>query len=278
MTNAWRVCFLTFITCEHRQCCFVWNTGDFEDSKSTSGGILCIFASRTLVPISWMCKKQTSVSHGSAEADVISLDAVLRMDEIPVLYLWDFVIEVFHSSPNQTNKTQRCQRATEKLVGKTSTKHAKTYSNHAHQSRSDHFFNTFQQTEHILVPILCCLSLRTVKPWKLINKGRSPTRTHVSRAHRDALDRLFDTINLVSKIQIGYIVNKHQLADTLTKRKFTRTNGPFFFSWSTSAISAPLAALRNPVREGAPKRWRKGCRNKKGTEKVCRNLNVHLGE
>ena len=29
-------------------------------SKSTSLGILCIFGSRTLVPISWMCKKQTS--------------------------------------------------------------------------------------------------------------------------------------------------------------------------------------------------------------------------
>ena len=31
---------------------------DFEDSKSSSGGILCIFGSRTFVAISWMCKKQ----------------------------------------------------------------------------------------------------------------------------------------------------------------------------------------------------------------------------
>ena len=35
--------------------------GDLEDSKSTSGGTLCIFGSHTFVPISWMCKKQTSV-------------------------------------------------------------------------------------------------------------------------------------------------------------------------------------------------------------------------
>ena len=28
--------------------------GDLEDSKSTSGGILCIFGSHTFVPISWM--------------------------------------------------------------------------------------------------------------------------------------------------------------------------------------------------------------------------------
>ena len=29
--------------------------GDLEDSKSTSGGTLCIFGSHTVVPISWMC-------------------------------------------------------------------------------------------------------------------------------------------------------------------------------------------------------------------------------
>ena len=46
--------------------------GDLEDSKSTSGGILCIFGSQTFVPISWMCKKQTSVSHSSTEAEVTS--------------------------------------------------------------------------------------------------------------------------------------------------------------------------------------------------------------
>ena len=37
--------------------------GDLEDSQSTSGGTLCVFGSHTFVPISWMCKKQTSVSH-----------------------------------------------------------------------------------------------------------------------------------------------------------------------------------------------------------------------
>ena len=47
--------------------------GDLEDSKSTSGGTLCIFVSHTFVPISWMCKKQTSVSHSSTESEIISL-------------------------------------------------------------------------------------------------------------------------------------------------------------------------------------------------------------
>ena len=45
---------------------------------------------------------------------------------------------------------------------------------------------------------------------------------HVSRTHRVALDWLFDRINLDSKIQIKYIDTKNQLADILTKGKFTR--------------------------------------------------------
>ena len=48
-----------------------------------------------------MCKKQTSVSHSSTEAEIISLDAGLRMDGIPALALWDLVIEIFHSVPNK---------------------------------------------------------------------------------------------------------------------------------------------------------------------------------
>ena len=53
-----------------------------------------------------MCKKQTAVSHSSTEAEIISIDAGLRMDGIPALDLWDLVLEVFHSSPNQFNYTK----------------------------------------------------------------------------------------------------------------------------------------------------------------------------
>ena len=47
-----------------------------------------------LVPISWMCKKQTSVSHSSTESEIISLDAGLRMDGIPALDLWNLIVTV----------------------------------------------------------------------------------------------------------------------------------------------------------------------------------------
>ena len=102
----------------HRQFCFVGNTpdecslglfqdasfaGDLQDSKSTSGGLLCLFGSRTFVPITWMCKKQTAVSHSSAEAEVISLDAGLRMEGLPALMLWDQVIAAFSDKSAKSN-------------------------------------------------------------------------------------------------------------------------------------------------------------------------------
>ena len=97
-------------TCEYKEYCYVGNTakqcrlglfqdsnflGDLEDSKTTSGGTLCVFGSHPFVPISWMCKKQTSVSHSSTESEIISLDAGLRLDGIPALDFWDLIVSVF---------------------------------------------------------------------------------------------------------------------------------------------------------------------------------------
>ena len=51
---------------------------------------LCVFGEgRTFVPMSWMCKKQTAVSHSSSDSGVKSLDAGLGMDGIPALDSWD---------------------------------------------------------------------------------------------------------------------------------------------------------------------------------------------
>ena len=79
--------------------------GDLEDSKSTSGGTLCVFGSHTFVPISWMCKKQTSVSHSSTESEIISLDAGLRLDGIHALDLWDLIVAVLGNT-HQSQKEQ----------------------------------------------------------------------------------------------------------------------------------------------------------------------------
>ena len=79
--------------------------GDLDNSKSTSGGIWFYVSSavKPFVPRSWMCKKQTAVSHSSAESGVISLDAGLRMDGVPTLDLWDLFVEVLHHSSDQTS-------------------------------------------------------------------------------------------------------------------------------------------------------------------------------
>ena len=108
-------------TCEYKQHCYVGNTakqcrlglfqdsdfaGDLEDSKSTSGGTLCIFGSHTFLPI-MMCKKHTSDSHSSTESEIISLDAGLRLDGIPALDLWDLIVAVLHRDTHQSNQERR---------------------------------------------------------------------------------------------------------------------------------------------------------------------------
>ena len=58
--------------------------GDLEDSKSTSGAYVVLMGPRTFVPITWLCKKQGAVSHSSTEAEVIALDAAMRMECLPL--------------------------------------------------------------------------------------------------------------------------------------------------------------------------------------------------
>ena len=81
--------------------------GDLEDSKSTSGGTLRVFGSYTLVPISWMCKKQTSASHSSTESEIISLDAGLRLDGIPALDFWDLIVSVLGNTNQNHDRKDR---------------------------------------------------------------------------------------------------------------------------------------------------------------------------
>ena len=92
------------------------------------------FRKSHVCPISWVCKKQTSVSHSSTEAQIISFDAGLRMDEILAFVLWNLVIEVCHSSQIQSIETKglcvqgnlllnTSSKMCTKNQGKVSTKH-----------------------------------------------------------------------------------------------------------------------------------------------------------
>ena len=208
-------------TCDYEQYCHVVNTakqcrlglfqdsdfaGDLEDSKSTSGGTLCIFGSHTFVSISWMCKKQTSVSHSSIESEIISLDAGLRLDGIPALDLGDLIVAVLHGNTYQSNQERGDQytnlvRVRPHTLSTRKKSHGMIddpdnvdfISSNANSSRQEALLKIFEDNEAVI---------------KMFLKGRSPAMRHVSRTHRVALDWSFDRINVDPKIQIKYIDQK----------------------------------------------------------------------
>ena len=133
-----------------------------------------------------MCKKQTSVSHSSTDAEIISLDAGLRMDGIPVLDLWDFAIEVFYSTPNQINKAKDVREPRRNLSANTQPNNLDHVPSSGTHIGSNAMLYVFEDNEAVI---------------KMIIKGRSPTMRHVSRTHRVALDWLFDRINLADPLR-----------------------------------------------------------------------------
>ena len=139
--------------------------GDLEDSKSTSGGTLC--------------RKQTSVSHSSAEPDINSLDAGLRLDGIPALDLWDLFVAVLRGNttqnhdrmgkpvvcPHTIHKRKQSRRVINDLDN-VDFVHSNVQSSH-----QEALFHLFEDNEAVI---------------KMMIKGRSPTMRHVSRTHRVA--------------------------------------------------------------------------------------------
>ena len=79
--------------------------GDLEDSNPLLEEHCAFFGSHTFVPTSWMCKKQTAVSNSSTESEIISLDAGLRLDGIPVRDLWDLIVLVLGNTNQNHDRT-----------------------------------------------------------------------------------------------------------------------------------------------------------------------------
>ena len=282
-------------TCEYKQYYRVGNTakqcrlfqdsdfaGDLEDSKSTSGGTLCNFWSHAFVPISWMCKKQTSVSHSSTESEIISLDAGLRLDGIPALDLWDLIVAVLHGNTYQGHKergdpfmNRREVRPTPHTIQKRKQSQGATNDldnvdfipSNVNSSRQDALLYVFEDNEAVI---------------KMIIKGRSPTMRHVSRTHRVALDWLFDRINLDPKIQNKYTDTKNQLADILTKGNFTRDEWNHLCLFNISPFSSTDCSEVMVKKNARRIRWRKShskvktngvifCIRKPGEDKIWKS-------
>ena len=180
-------------TCEFGQYCYMGNSaqqcssglfedsdfaGDFEDSKSTSVGLLCIFGSETFVQKSRMCKKQIPASHSSTEAEVMCLDAGLRMDVIPALDLWDLVVEVFQIDKPKGPELQGnlLRSTTLHTESQNSKKHVNLdldnvdhVSSNVRSSEFGAMLYVFEDNEVVI---------------EMITKGRSPTMRHVSMVVR----------------------------------------------------------------------------------------------
>ena len=178
--------------------------GDHEDSNSTSGGTLCIFGSHSFVLISWMCKKQTSVSHSSTESEIISLDAGLRLDGIPALDLWDLIVAVLRNTNQNRIEQGALLKNKREVCSPPHTIHERKQSQRViNELGNVDFIPSNVQSSH--QEALLYVFEDNEAAIKMIMKGRSPTMRHVSRTHRVALDWLFDRINLDPKFQIKYI-------------------------------------------------------------------------
>ena len=214
--------------------------GDLEDSKSTSGGTLSVFGSHTFVPLSWMCKKQTSVSHSSTESEIISLDTGLRLDGLPALELWDLIGAVLGNVSRVSDRTGQPVNGKNKSKKKIDVmQDIDSVPSNVQSASRKALLYVFEDNEAVI---------------KMIIKGRSPTMRHVSRTHRVALDWLFDRINLDSKIQIKYIDTKNQLADILTKGNFTRDEWNQLlnlFHISHFSSTACTAAMEKRAQQGS---------------------------
>ena len=158
----------------------------------------CVFGSHTFVPISWMCMKQTSVSHSSTESEITPLDAGLRMDGLFALELWDWSLKCWERPKEYQNQPKHAHgklvlrpkspKIEQVLDQNMDLSNVDQVHSNAHLSEKESQLYIFEDNE-------------VVK--KRIVKGRSPTMRHVSRTHRVALDWIFDRINLDPKVQIS---------------------------------------------------------------------------
>ena len=145
------------------------------------------------------------MSHSSTASEITSLDAGLRMDGLRALDFWDVVIEVLRST-NNTKRPIRRAPGNWCGVGNFSSKKTKTTTPIERSNRDD---DQVSNVDYVPTNTLSSQDESQLYIFedneaviKMIIKGRSPTMRHVSRAHRVALDWLFDRIDLEPKIQI----------------------------------------------------------------------------
>ena len=236
--------------------------GDLGDSKSTSGGVLCIFGSRTCVPVSWMCKKQTSVPHSSTESEIISLDVGFRLERLPALDLWDMAIEVLRSINNKVQPKHTSHQETGAVLdSKTKAQHVKRRQKvevdwvptNTHSSQGESQLFIFEDNEAVI---------------KMIIKGRRKSDDETCVQNPPSCSWLVVWHNQFGTQNSNHFVDtKNQLADILTKGSFSKNEWNYLLcllkKWSSRCILVAISKAFSLRLESAL--WLVPCRHEDRT-------------
>ena len=233
------MCYIN-TTKDHIQACYVGDeakdiqicmfvdasfAGDLNDSKSTTGACLYLIGPNTCVPITWICKKQGATSHSSTEAEVIAMETAMRIEGIPILTLWEQVIDVFSPEAKVPKKRQKFQTAGPKM---NNTMDILTNVDFVPQGMPSHSGRAvlviFEDNDAVI---------------KMTIKGRSPTMRHLARVHRVNLDWLLERIREDPGIFLKYVNTKSQIADILTKGTFTEAQWKSLLELSQTVTRKP---------------------------------------
>ena len=172
-----------------------------EDYEITGGEVCCAYSDHIKsLPIPWMCQKQTAISHSSAESEIISPDAVLRMDRFPARQFGECVLETSSTKPAEGNLERHTRE--------------RAIPSHSHSDNC-----VFESMDHVPAdipnrshPIQLHIFEDSAAVVQMINSGRGPNLRHVTRTHRVDLNWSFERVTIDHSILRKYARTNDQLA------------------------------------------------------------------
>ena len=140
-------------------------------------------------------KKQGAISHSISEAEIIALEAGVRMEGIPCLVLWREIISVFSGGESQAMQTPPPMHTIEDVL-----------------ANVDYAPTTLPENDNQAVLLVMEDNEAVIK---MVIKTRAASMRHTGRTHRIVLDWLFERFHLDPAIQIRFVGTKEQIADFL---------------------------------------------------------------
>ena len=173
--------------------------GDLLDSKPTTGAYIALVGPNTFAPVTWMCKKQGAVSHSTTEAEIIAMDAALRMEGIALLMLLDVMKYVF--SPG--------------CVAGLATRDHQYKDIHPLDYVPPNFMNIPHVSKLLVFEDNEAVVHQTIKE-------RSPALQHCGRTYRINIDWLFERIKKDPGVKVRCCPTKKMIADIFTTGSFSK--------------------------------------------------------